>query len=128
MPTPIALIWLVVLLPFVGFLANGWLSFKRPNAKGAVSAIGVGVLVASFGVAVAAMVALSGAPESAPYVIHLWSWMPVGELQIDLAFQFDQLSAMMLLVVTGVGALIHVFSVGYMRDDPAYPRYFICSG
>ena len=124
MPTPIALIWLVVLLPFVGFLANGWLSFNRPNAKGAVSVIGVGVLVASFVVAVAAMVALFGAPESAPYVVHLWSWMPVGELQIDFAFQVDQLSAMMLLVVTGVGALIHVFSVGYMRDDPGYPRYF----
>ena len=123
-PTPISLIWLVVLFPFVGFLANGWLSFYRPNAKAAVSAIGVGVLVASFGVAVAAVVALSGAPEQAPYVVHLWSWLPVGELEIDLAFQVDQLSAVMLLVVTGVGALIHVFSVGYMREDPGYPRYF----
>jgi NADH-quinone oxidoreductase subunit L len=50
--------------------------------------------------------------------------MPVGDLQIDAAFQLDQLSMLMVLIVTGVGALIHVFSVGYMREDPGYPRYF----
>src|SRR5260370_21060858 len=50
--------------------------------------------------------------------------MPVGDLRIDAALQLDQLSMVMVLVVTGVGALIHVFSVGYMRDDPGYPRYF----
>ena len=47
-----------------------------------------------------------------------------GDLQIDAAFQLDQLSMVMVLVITGVGALIHIFSVGYMRDDPGYPRYF----
>src|SRR5216110_1078627 len=50
--------------------------------------------------------------------------MPVGDLEINAALMLDQLSMVMLLVVTGVGALIHVFSVGYMRDDPGYPRYF----
>src|SRR5207237_4458034 len=50
--------------------------------------------------------------------------MPVGDLQIDAAIQLDQLSMVMVLVITGVGALIHVFSVGYMRDDPGYPRFF----
>ena len=50
--------------------------------------------------------------------------MPVGDLKIDAAFQLDQLSMMMTLVVTGVGMLIHLFSVGYMQDDPGYPRYF----
>jgi NADH-quinone oxidoreductase subunit L len=50
--------------------------------------------------------------------------MPVGALQVDLAFQVDQLAAVMLLVVTGVGSLIHLFSVGYMREDPGYARYF----
>ena len=50
--------------------------------------------------------------------------MPVGDLQIDAAFQLDQLSMVMMLVVTGVGSLIHLFSVGYMRDDPGYPRFF----
>ncbi len=50
--------------------------------------------------------------------------MPVGDLQIDAAFQLDQLSMVMVLVITGVGTLIHLFSVGYMRDDPGYPRFF----
>jgi len=59
-----------------------------------------------------------------PFVQRYFSWMPAGDLQIDAAFQLDQLSMMMTLVVTGVGMLIHLFSVGYMRDDPGYPRYF----
>src|SRR5919197_1269386 len=50
--------------------------------------------------------------------------MPAGDLQVSAALMLDQLSLVMLLVVTGVGALIHVFSVGYMRDDPGYARYF----
>jgi NADH-quinone oxidoreductase subunit L len=50
--------------------------------------------------------------------------MPVGDLRVDAAFQLDQLSMVMILVITGVGMLIHIFSVGYMQDDPGYPRYF----
>ncbi len=117
MPSSVSLIWLAVLLPFLGFLANGWLSFFRPDAKRAVSVIGVGVLVASFIAALAGVVGLAGAVHDAPYIVTMWSWMPVGELQVDVAFQVDELSAVMLMVVTGVGALIHVFSVGYMRED-----------
>ena len=124
MPSTVSLIWLVVLLPFLGFLANGWLSFFRPDAKRLVSGIGVGVLVASFLVTLIVVSGLAGAAEGAPYIQTLWSWMPSGELQIGLSLQVDQLSAVMLLVVTGVGALIHVFSIGYMRDDDSYPRYF----
>src|SRR6476620_3775061 len=59
-----------------------------------------------------------------PFVQRYFSWMPVGDLKIDAAFQLDQLSMVMTLVVTGVGMLIHIFSVGYMQDDPGYPRYF----
>ncbi len=124
MPSTVSLVWLAVLLPFLGFLANGWLSFYRPDAKRAVSVLGVGVLVAAFVVSLAAVLGLAGDAEAGPFVVHLWSWMSVGELEIDVAFQVDQLSAVMLLVVTGVGALIHVFSVGYMREDQSYPRYF----
>src|SRR3989475_9760532 len=50
--------------------------------------------------------------------------MPVGELHVTVALQLDQLSAVMLLVVTGVSSLIHIFSVGYMGEDPGYARYF----
>jgi NADH-quinone oxidoreductase subunit L len=56
--------------------------------------------------------------------VPLWPWMPAGALEVDLAFQVDQLSAVMLLMVTGVGSLIHLFSVGYMKEDPGYARYF----
>ncbi len=65
---------------------------------------------------------VEGHPE-APEIVTFWSWMPVGELQIDAAFHLDQLSLLMTLIVTGVGFLIHIFSVGYMREDPGYPRY-----
>ncbi|MBI4503012.1 MAG: NADH-quinone oxidoreductase subunit L [Gemmatimonadetes bacterium] len=118
-------VWLVVMLPFGGFLANGWISFFRPNDKRAVSIIGVGVLAGAFLVAVAVVLgAARETVEAAPAVFTYWSWMPVGTLQVDVAFQVDHLSSVMLLVVTGVGALIHVFSVGYMRADPGYARYF----
>jgi NADH-quinone oxidoreductase subunit L len=56
--------------------------------------------------------------------VSLWPWMHVADLRIDLALQVDQLSATLLLVVTGVGSLIHLFSVGYMGNDPGYARYF----
>jgi NADH-quinone oxidoreductase subunit L len=89
-----------------------------------VSLIGPGVLVAAFGLAVACFVAMRGVAMEHPYIVTLYQWMPVGDLNLSATFQLDQLSMVMVLVVTGVGALIHVFSVGYMQDDPGYPRYF----
>src|SRR5688500_3577696 len=67
---------------------------------------------------------MTGATVETPFVQTYFSWMAAGDLSIDAAFQLDQLSMIMVLVITGVGSLIHVFSVGYMRDDPGYPRYF----
>jgi NADH-quinone oxidoreductase subunit L len=124
MPPVIAWVWLVVALPLAGFVVNGLLHFVRPQAKTAVSVVGVGVLVASFVVAVAVVAGLAGAHADESFVVTLWQWMPVGDLQVDLAFQVDRLSAVMLLMVTGVSAVIHVFSVGYMGADPGYARYF----
>jgi len=127
--TPLAgtaadLVGLTILLPFLGFLVNGTLAFLRPRAKGLVTAVGVGSVALSFAVGVAVFLAVLGAHPDAPYVRTLWTWMPVGDLRIAAALQVDQLSVVMLLVVTGVGALIHVFSVGYMGEDPGYARYF----
>jgi NADH-quinone oxidoreductase subunit L len=73
---------------------------------------------------VAVFRSFAGLHAEAPVVFRYWSWIPVGTLQVDVAFQVDQLSTVMLLVVTGVGSLIHLFSVGYMKDDPGYARYF----
>jgi len=117
-------VWLAVALPLAGFLVNGALSLRRPDAKGVVSLVGAGVLVAAFLVSLGVFGELVARPPEHAAIVRLWSWLPVGTLQIDLAFQVDQLSAVMLLVVTGVGSLIHLFSVGYMREDPGYARYF----
>jgi NADH-quinone oxidoreductase subunit L len=120
----IQLIWLTVALPLVGFLVNGVLALWRPGAKGVVSLVGPAVVIGAFGVVVAAFLEALRSPLEAAVIVPLWSWLPVGALQIDLAFQVDQLSLVMLLVVTGVGSLIHLFSVGYMKADPGYARYF----
>jgi NADH-quinone oxidoreductase subunit L len=117
-------VWLAVALPLAGFLVNGALSLRRPDAKGVVSLVGPGVLVAAFLVSLGVVAELVARPPEHGQIVRLWSWLPVGTLQVDLAFQVDQLSAVMLLVVTGVGSLIHLFSVGYMREDPGYARYF----
>ncbi|HXL10824.1 MAG TPA: proton-conducting transporter membrane subunit, partial [Gemmatimonadales bacterium] len=117
-------LWMVPALPLLGFLVNGALALWRPTAKTAVSLVGVSVLVLACAAAVAAVTGFAGLHPAAPLVFRYWEWMPVGDLRIDFALQLDQLSAVMLLVVTGVGALIHLFSVGYMREDAGYARYF----
>jgi len=98
---------------------------RHPSA-GLVSIIGPVVLALSFGVAVAVFLAMRSVGDAmhAPYILTLFEWMPTGKLSIDVAFQIDQLSMVMMLIITGIGFLIHVFSVGYMQDDPGYPRYF----
>jgi len=156
-------IWLVPLLPFIGFIVNGLLSLlpavrmgpADPSAEshehaahgeeggggdhgahddhqhpvrhryaGMVSIIGPAVLGVSFAVTLAIFLALAGAHAEEPFVRTLFPWLVAGDLYVDAALQVDQLSIVMTLVVTGVGFLIHVFSVGYMQDDPGYPRYF----
>ena len=97
---------------------------RRHRWAGVVSVVGPGVLILSFLLALGIWQAMATTHPEAPFIQRYFSWMPVGDLQIDAALQLDQLSMVMILVVTGVGALIHVFSVGYMRDDPGYPRYF----
>jgi NADH-quinone oxidoreductase subunit L len=121
---PLTLLWVVPALPLAGFIVNGALAVAAPGAKRAVSIVGVGVLVLAFAAAALAVLELAQFHPSAPFVVRYWDWLPVGELQVAFALQLDQLSAVMILVVTGVGALIHLFSVGYMHDDPGYARYF----
>ena len=117
-------VWLAVALPLGGFLLNGALALRRPDARGLVSLVGPGVLLGAFGVSAGVFRELLRHPLHEPLIVQLWPWLSVGQLQVDLAFQVDQLSVVMLLVVTGVGSLIHLFSVGYMREDQGYARYF----
>ncbi len=117
-------IWLAVALPLAGFLVNGTLALVRPQAKRAVSIVGSGVVLAAFAVALAIFVQLRAAPPEHPIIVDLWRWITAGSLDIRFAFQVDQLSLVMLLIVTGVGGLIHLYSIGYMREDPGYARFF----
>jgi NADH-quinone oxidoreductase subunit L len=87
------------------------------------SIVAPGVVGLAFVIALVNFFRMWGAELHEPVVETYWSWMPVGDLQVDAAFHLDQLSMLMTLVVTGVGFLIHIFSVGYMRQDPGYPRY-----
>lgn len=82
-----------------------------------------GVMLAAFGLALVNLFAMLGAGAHTYEVTRFWSWMPVGDLQVDVAFLLDPLSMLMVLIITGVGSLIHIFSVGYMSHDPGYPRY-----
>jgi NADH-quinone oxidoreductase subunit L len=121
---PLSALWVVPALPLLGFALNGTLALAAPGAQRTVSLVGVGVLVLAFLAAALAVAEFATLGPAAPLVFRYWEWLPVGDLQVDFALQLDQLSAVMILVVTGVGALIHLFSVGYMREDPGYARYF----
>jgi NADH-quinone oxidoreductase subunit L len=115
---------LLILLPFLGFLINGTLAFVQPKARSLVTAVGVGSVAISFALAAAIFLRMLGAHLEEPFIKTLWPWFHTGTLQVNVALQLDQLSIMMVLVITGVGSLIHVFSVGYMGEDPGYARYF----
>jgi len=86
--------------------------------------VGPGVMLGAFILALVNFVGMLGAPPHEPIVETYFQWMPVGSLQIDAAFHLDQLSMLMTMIITGVGLLIHIFSIGYMKEDPGYARYF----
>lgn len=93
--------------------------------KRLTSVVGPLVVGLSFGLSILIFLAASAPGMLAePYVQSYWTWLPVGDLRIDWALQVDQLSLVMTLVVTGISFLIHLFSIGYMRNDPGYSRYF----
>jgi NADH-quinone oxidoreductase subunit L len=118
------LLWAIALLPLLGFIINGLVAFRAPGKKAITSIVGPGVIGLAFAVALVNFFRMLGAELHEPIVEHYWSWMPVGNLQVAAAFQLDQLSMLMTLIITGVGFLIHVYSIGYMHDDPGYARYF----
>ena len=116
-------LWLIPLLPFAGFLINGILGARLP--KWVVTAVGLIAPAWSFGlVAIAAVTVITQGPRVLPMAEDLGSWISAGSLHVDFRFVLDQLSLTMLLIVTGVGFLIHVYSVGYMHSEKGYWRYF----
>ena len=105
---------LIPLLPFLGFVVNAFAG--RRLSKGTSGGVACAAIIASFGVSVAAA---SGVVSShQPLEQVAFNWMSSGELSIPFGFRLDNLSALMILVVTGIGSLIHIYSTGYMHDEP----------
>jgi NADH-quinone oxidoreductase subunit L len=126
-------LWLIPALPLAGFLINGIAGRRLP--KWQVTSVALAGPLAAFAVVFIILLGVmnSGSATAAaflantpslPFVDHFGSWLAVGPLHVDFTFVLDQLSLVMLLVVTGVGFLIHVYSAGYMADDEGYARYF----
>jgi len=113
-------LWLIPVLPLAGAAINGF--FGRKSSRQAVSTIGLVFSGAAF--AMALWVAVQFSSLTLPYHEFFAHWIRSGSFSADFAFYLDQLSLVMLLVVTGVGFLIHIYSVGYMWDDPSYYRFF----
>ena len=116
-------LWVVAVLPFAGFLTLA-LAGKRFD-RHTVAFIGAGSVTAAAAIALAigASFALSP-PEGSAYRQTLWEWMTSGSLAIDIGLRLDPLAVVMMLVVTVVGALIHLYAAEFMRDDPGYARFF----
>jgi len=136
---------LIILLPLLGFAINGALALAaarksadavragrefdffengRPATHSLPTWVGPGVLLLAFLLTVVNFVGMLGAELHEPVIRSYWSWITTGDLNVAAAIQLDQLSMVMMMIITGVGFLIHVFSVGYMQNDPGYPRYF----
>jgi NADH-quinone oxidoreductase subunit L len=113
-------LWLIPVLPLAGAAINGFLGKKA--SREAVSAVALFFCGAAF--VMALWVAVRFSTLSLPHQEFVAHWIRFGSFRADFAFYLDQLSLVMLLVVTGVGFLIHVYSVGYMWDDPSYYRFF----
>jgi NADH-quinone oxidoreductase subunit L len=113
-------IWLIPLLPLAGFIINGL--GRNTLSKGMIGFIGSTLVLASFGLSIGAFLQIKA--SGVLINVTLFDWFAVENLKVPFSFLVDQLSALMLLIITGVGFLIHLYSVGYMHDDKGYGKFF----
>jgi NADH-quinone oxidoreductase subunit L len=115
------LVWLVPFFPLVGFLINGL--FRKQLSKSLISIIGSGMVLASF---IVSVLLFTEVKNGNTYVANLFDFISSGNLSIPFAFQIDQLSSLFLLIITGVGFLIHLYSAAYMHEErnDHFGRYF----
>ncbi|HVH56283.1 MAG TPA: NADH-quinone oxidoreductase subunit L [Vicinamibacterales bacterium] len=113
---------LIPLLPFIGFVVNAFLGKRLP--KSISGGLACAAIVGSFAVALAAVWSVVSSHHAMEQTA--FTWITSGELSIPFAFRLDNLSSLMILVITGIGSLIHIYSTGYMHDEPdsEYARYF----
>lgn len=113
-----SLLIFIPLLPLIGFIING-IGFRHVP-KSLAGIIGSAAALGAFAISIIAWNGFDGQPQ----VVKLFDWISIGQLTIPFAFQIDQLSLLMLMVVTGVGSLIHIYSVGYMHHDEGFGKFF----
>ncbi len=112
----------VVLTPLLGVVLN--IGAALTDRAKLARLIGPGCVIATFGLALAAVVQLTAQPAGAALVDDVYHWIKAGPLAVDLTFRVDALTAMMLLIITGIGSLIHIYALGYMDHDPDVARFF----
>ena len=118
------LVWLIPALPLAGFLLI--LLFGRVLGEPRAGILATAMTASSFVVVVGVYLdLLSRTAEERHHVVTLFSWLPVGSLQVDMALLADPLSVTMALFITGIGSLIHLYAIGYMHGDPKFSKFFL---
>lgn len=116
--------WIVLALPLLGSLILASFGAREPS-KAVTRWIGCGSIGAAFVLSADIFIRMLGDDaEQRVHVSRLWEWIDIGGVTVDLAIRIDQLSVMMMLVITGVGFLIHVYSTEYMDHEGGYRRFF----
>jgi NADH-quinone oxidoreductase subunit L len=114
------LVYAIVLLPLIGFVINGLFGKRLPKAL--VGGLATLVVFAAFLISVSIFIGF--AAEGTPVIVKAFEWFTIGGIQVNFGFQIDQLSLMMMMIVTGIGSLIHLYSIGYMSHDKGFYKFF----
>ncbi|RYE20755.1 MAG: NADH-quinone oxidoreductase subunit L, partial [Sphingobacteriaceae bacterium] len=113
-------IWLIPILPLIGFVINGL--GRKVLPKNLIGVLASLMVFIPFVLSV--MLFLSVKNSGQPITVTYFEWIKAGKLSIPFSFLVDQLSSLMLLIITGVGFLIHIYSIGYMHDDEGFGKFF----
>ena len=114
------LVYAIILLPLLGFLINGLFGKNLP--KMVVGTLATLVVFVSFCITVSLFLKFDA--ESQPVIVRAFEWFRISGIQINFCFQIDQLSLMMMMIITGIGSLIHLYSIGYMSHDKGFYKFF----
>jgi NADH-quinone oxidoreductase subunit L len=112
----------VVLLPLLGFLVNGIHYRKLPNTVAAI--VGTSAVLIPFFITLGSFLEFKVFERTTPHLFTLLPWIHAGAFHVDFAYQVDQLSLYMTLIITGIGSLIHIYSAGYMKGEEGFNRFF----
>jgi len=110
----------IVLLPLIGFIINGLLGKKMP--KTVVGILGTLMVIIPFFLSVSLFLQIK---ETGQPIQYVWfNWITLNEITLNIGFYIDQLSVWMMMIITGIGSIIHIYSIGYMHDDEGFYKFF----